>query len=214
MSADLERIFAAIAFAEENEHDIALNMLSNNRKEKSIFKTLGKKLGSFRKTVDKYQEQITFAQAGSFELIDEQPVEQKENRSSTLLVVGNEANFSDSIIEYAIEMAQRMSYSILALNTAPFTCNTMNLFSSQQKKLCNDFSELARKNVASFKEKAEENGIDFRHIIMFNSVDEAQEELFKERKDIAFVISNEIEDRAVHEQREGISNRIYVYSMN
>ena len=43
--SNLQQIFAAIAFAEENEHDTALNMLSRStkRKENSMFKTLGKK---------------------------------------------------------------------------------------------------------------------------------------------------------------------------
>jgi hypothetical protein len=212
MPTNLQQIFAAIAFAEENEHDTALNILYSERKENYMFKTLGKKLGKFRKSIDRYQEQVTFAEAGSFELISE-PIEQEENRPTTLLVVGDKANFTDSIIEYAIEMAQRMSYDILALNTAPFTCNTFNLFSSQQKELCNDFTEMARENVSSFKEKALESGIKFKHIIMFDNVDEAQENIFKERKDIAFVISNNIEDRAVNEQRESLQDRVFVYSV-
>jgi len=214
MPTDLQNIFAAIAFAEENEHETALNLMSRSTRRIPILKTLGKKLGRFRKTVDKYQEQITFAEAGSFELIEEQPIKhEQEITQSKLLVVGNHGEFSDSIMEYALEMAGRLSYDILALNSAPFTCNTLRLFSAEQKKLCNDFENLAKENVQSFKEKVEEMGIGFKHVIMFNSSDKAQEEVFKEYKDIAFVISNQIEDRDPSEQREGISNRVFVYSM-
>jgi hypothetical protein len=207
---NLQQIFSAIAFAEENEHDTALNLLSEGNDSK-FFKTLGKKLGRFRKTVDSYQEQITFAEAGSFELVDDRPI--TIDRQLKLLVVGNEASFSDSIIDYAIEMAKRMSYDILALNTAPFTCDTFNLFSYHQKKLCNDFRDMARENVSSFKEKALESGLKFKHIIMFEGVDEAQENIFKEYKDIAFVVSNEIENRLGNDKTEGIQDRVFVYSM-
>ena len=212
MPTDLQQIFAAIAFAEENEHETALNLLYYEQKGKSMFKRIGKVLGKFRKTVDNYQEQITFAEAGSFEFIEEQQ-EVNEIQPSKLLVVGNQANFSDKIIEYAIEMAKRLSYDIIALNTAPFSCNTMSLFSTHQKKLCNDFSELARTNVSKFEEKAKENGLSFKHIIMFNTLDEAQKEVFKEHKNISFIISNEIEDRVTSEDRKQLENRVFVYSM-
>jgi hypothetical protein len=213
MPTDLQQIFAAVAFAEENEHESALNLMSRSTKKDSLWKTLGMKLGKFRRTVDDYQEKITFAEAGSFELVDEQPKEIREFKDLKLLVVGNNGKFSDEIIEYAIDMAKRLSYEIVALSAAPFSCSTMNLFSTQQKKLCEDFTTLAKENSLEFENLAKENEINFKHIIMFESPEEAQKSVFKNEKDIAFVISNKIEDRETNEQREGLRNRVFVYSM-
>jgi hypothetical protein len=43
--------------------------------------------------------------------------ETKTETASRLLVVGKESVFSEEIIDYAIEMAERLSYEIIALNT-------------------------------------------------------------------------------------------------
>jgi len=50
---------------------------------------------------------------------------ESENRvdriEGRLVVMGHESMFSDEVIGYAIDMAKRMSYEILALNSAPLS---------------------------------------------------------------------------------------------
>ena len=146
----------------------------------------------------------------------EATAEQKEEQApTTLLVMGRESSFSKEIIDYALEMAQRMSYNILALNTAPLSCETFKLFSSSRNQVCEEFKSMSEKNAALFQEAAAEKGILFDHIVMFSEAEEALESITKEHSDIAFVVSETVEDRAESRIEEGerLSTNLYVYSM-
>jgi hypothetical protein len=166
--------------------------------------------------MDQYNEAITFAEAGRQEhaqrLFQEKEV---EKRPPKLLVMGRESTFSREVIDYALEMAQRMSYEILALNTAPLSCETFKIFSSSQKKLCQDFQTLAEENVKGFHEEATRMGIPFAHVVKFSEPDEALEEIKREYNDIEFVVSEAEEEQIANRTEEGIRARkeIFVYSM-
>jgi len=181
-----------------------------------IFKRIKQKFSKASAGMDKYQEAITFSEAGETEhamaLVAEQSEEQEPMQ---LLVMGRESTFSKEIIDYAIEMAHRMSYEILALNTAPLSCETFKLFSSSRDQVCEDFESLSEKNAALFKEAAAEKGIAFDHIIMYSEADEALQEISKNNKNIAFVVSESIEDRAESRVEEGerLRQNLYVYSI-
>ncbi|MFO7556698.1 MAG: hypothetical protein R6W88_15970 [Desulfobacterales bacterium] len=181
-----------------------------------IIGRIKQKLGRAGDKMDKYQEAITFAQAGESEYAVEAMAEQKEEQALTkLLVMGRESTFSKEIIDYALEMAQRMSYDILALNTAPLSCETFKLFSSSRNQVCEEFKGMSEKNAALFQEAAAENGIHFEHIVMFSEPEEALESITKEHRDIAFVVSETVEDRADNRIEEGerLRTNLFVYSM-
>jgi hypothetical protein len=162
-----------------------------------IFGRIKQKLSRATNKMDKYQEAITFAQAGESEYAMETMVEQREDQSPTkLLVMGRESTFSKEIIDYALEMAQRMSYEILALNTAPLSCETFKLFSSSHNQVCQEFKNMSEKNARLFQEAASEKGIPFDHVVMFSEPEEALESINREYKEIAFVVSESVEDRA------------------
>ena len=96
-----------------------------NRKYK-VRRMIGKikeKVRRLTGKVDRYQKAVTFAEAGQQEYAQEtlqivEPVKQEPRR---LVVIGRESVFSQEIIDYAIEMAERMSYEIIALNAAPLS---------------------------------------------------------------------------------------------
>ena len=134
--------------------------------------------------------------------------------NQALLVVGEKGSFSKKVIDYALEMAERMSYDILALNTAPLSCDTFKLFSSRNE-ICDEFKLLSEKNIVSFREAAIEKGISFNHKVMFNEIEEALTIINKEYEDIAFIVSETIEDRTenITEQRDRINSNLYVYSV-
>jgi len=174
-------------------------------KFKNKFNGLGRKM-------DRYQEALTFAEAGEQDLYMENGPEEKPAK---LLVVGRESHFSGQIMDYALEMAQRLGYEILALNAAPLSCETFKIFSSSQKHLCQEFQSLSEKNVTEFHEKAENLGIPFTHAIKFCDKDQALAEICKEFGTIEFVVSDTEEEQAVDRVREGNRPRqeICVYSM-
>jgi altronate dehydratase len=181
-----------------------------------IFGRIKKKLSRAGSKMDKYQEAITFAQAGEAEYAVETMAEQKEAQVSTkLLVMGRESDFSKEIIDYALEMAERMSYEILALNTAPLSCETFKLFSSSRNQVCEEFKSMSEQNAGLFQEAAVEKGIPFHHIVMFSEPEEALQSITREHKDIAFVVSETVEDRADSriEDGERLRTNLFVYSM-
>jgi len=181
-----------------------------------IFGRIKQKLSRTGDKMDKYQEAITFAEAGESEYAMEAIAEQREEQAPTkLLVVGRESTFSKEILDYALDMAQRMSYEILALNTAPLSCDTFKLFSNSRDQLCEEFKSLSEKNAAMFQQAAAEKGIAFDHIVMFSETEEALQEVTRDNKNIAFVVSESIEDRADSRIEEGerLRTNLYVYSM-
>ena len=159
---------------------------------------------------------IAFAEAGEIEYAMTAMEDKIEEQApSQLLVVGRESTFSKEVIDYALEMAQRMSFEILALNTAPLSCETFKLLSSSHNQVCQEFKSMSDKNVILFQEAAAEKGITFDHIVMFSETDEALETITKENKNIAFVVSESVEDRTESRIEEGerLRSKLYVYSM-
>ncbi len=167
--------------------------------------------------MDQYQEAITFAEAGQPEYVRELLMsdEGEEKTVAKLLVVGRESTFSREIIDYALEMAQRMSYEILALNSVALSCETFNLFSLSSNKLCQEFRKISEENVRVFKEEAAKTGVSFSHVVKFVEPDEALEEIKRKYKDIEFVISEAEEEQVTHRVEEGerVRQDIFVYTM-
>jgi hypothetical protein len=181
-----------------------------------IFGRIKQKLSKAGDKMDKYQEAITFAEAGVSDYAMETMAEQREEQEPTrLLVMGRESTFSKEIIDYAIDMAQRMSYEILALNTAPLSCETFKLFSSSRNQVCEEFKSMSEQSAGLFQEAAAEKGIPFDHVVMFSEPEEALESINREHKDIAFVVSESVEDREESRIEEGerLRRNLYVYSM-
>ena len=181
-----------------------------------IFGRMRQKLSKAGKKMDKYQGAITFAEAGESEYAMETMAQQtEEEQTMQLLVVGRESTFSKEIIDYAIDMAQRMSYEILALNTAPLSCDTFRLFANSRDQLCGEFKSLSEKNAAMFQQAAAAKGIAFNHIVMFSETDEAVKIVTRDNKNISFVVSESIEDRAESRIEEGerLHKPLYVYSV-
>jgi predicted alpha/beta-fold hydrolase len=169
-------------------------------------------------SMEKYQEAVTFAEAGEQEHVKalfEADVEAAEEIAGKLLVVGREGSFSREIMDYALDMAQRLHYEILALNTAALSGETFKLFSQSHKKLSEDFRELSEKNAQPFHEEADRLGVSFAHMVKFSTRDKAIEEINKEFSNIEFVVSDSEEERPEERVEEGAraTQAIYVYSM-
>ena len=182
-----------------------------------IFAKLGSRVRKLTGRMDQYQEAITFAEADQPEHARELFLteEQEQKFAAKLLVVGRESTFSREIVDYALEMAQRMSYEILALNAVSLSCETFKLFSLSSNKLCREFQEISEDNVRVFREAAEKIDIPFSHVVKFIEPDEALEEMKREFRDIEFVISEAEEDQATSRVEEGERERreIFVYTM-
>ena len=184
---------------------------------------MGGILGKIKQKVQKLsgktdpdQEAITSAEAEEGSLAQEaRQTEPEAEVARKLVVVGRESVFSEDIIDYALEMAERMSYEIVALNTAPLSCATFKLFSSSRNKICEDFEGLSKKNVQVFQEAAEKKGIPFTHVVKFSESYEVLKEIRNEIGEFEFVVSESEDPAAVSrpENGEKAKSEIFVYSM-
>ncbi len=136
---------------------------------------------------------------------------EEESSRSYLLVVGNGKVFSKYLIEYSVEMAKRLNYSIMALNAAPIG-EELPVKSMERRKLMEEFEKECRESASVFKKRAEEEGIDFIHVIKFMEKDTALDEMKREYPEIEFVISDSEKDY-ITEEEENSRSRVCVYSV-
>ena len=165
---------------------------------------------------DQYQKANTFDGAGQEGQTQDAPqTEPTAEVSRKLVVLGRESVFSQEIIDYAIEMAERMSYEIIALNTAPLSCETFELFADSRDKICEDFEALSQKSVQVFQEAAEKKKIPFTHIIKYSDADEVLKTLKHEIGEYEFVVSEMGAQANVDgtENDEGVRRQICVYTI-
>ena len=183
---------------------------------KRLFQRVFHKGLTFRRKMDQYQESITFAEAGEMTPTADaqEAVEQPADQPGVLLVIGNDDTFSRRIIDYALEMAQRMSYRIVALNMAPVPEAAFKLLSPQNDRI-REFEESARQNAAPFAQAAEEAGIPFEHIVKFGETDAVIDQVAREYGGVEFVVSEPAENRAEEraEREDRPENQVYVYTM-
>ena len=182
----------------------------------SMFNKLIGKVQRITGKMDQYQEAITFAEAGQ-PINDQSTAPEKESRqhAGKLLVVGRESIFHKEVIDYALDMAERLSYEILALNTAPLSCETFSLLPTERSKVCREFKALTEKNIQQFQQEAQKRSIPFKHVIKFSEKEQALAEISREFSDIEFVVSDTEGDRAAERatQNERPKQEIYVYSL-
>lgn len=132
-----------------------------------------------------------------------------------LVVMGRESTFSEEVIDYAIDMARRMSFEILALNSAPLSCDAFSLFSTSRSKLCQEFQAISEKNALAFRQTAEAEGVPFIHVVKFDEPEQALASVQSEYGHVEFVISDAqpqgAADRVAESDRP--RNELLVYSM-
>ena len=145
------------------------------------------------KRMDQYQEAISFAQAGAAdEALEALQVKQASSpqESSKLLVLAQGNHFPGEIRDYALEMAQRLRYEIIALNTAPVKREAWGFFNLEGKKLREEFKAAAQENFAVFQKEAEEHQVPIIHFVKFMDKEEALQEMKQEVHDLDFIISD------------------------
>jgi len=184
---------------------------------------VGRILGKIKQKIQKlsgkaeqYQESSAISEAGPEPLAQETfQTEPEPEGPRKLVVVGRESIFSEDIIDYALEMAERMSYEIVALNTAPLSCETFKLFSSSRNQICEDFEGLSKKNVQIFQAAAEKKGIPFTHVVKFSESYEVLKEIRSEIGEFEFVVSESEDPESVSRSETGekAKSEIFVYSM-
>jgi hypothetical protein len=105
-----------------------------------------------------------------------------------ILVVGKDNYFSDCVIDYSVQLAQRLSYDILAMNVG--AAREEAVVSPQQVQFRETFTRRAQMAAENLKHKAAQRGVHCDHAVKFMDVGLAVEELYREVKRIEFVVTD------------------------
>ena len=109
-----------------------------------------------------------------------------------VLVLGNETVFSKALMDYALDMAGRLSYEVMALNAAGLSTDILSAFPSARLSLLQDFRTHSEGNAVVFREAAAERDIPFSHVVKHSGPDEAVQEVQREVGPIDFVVSESL----------------------
>ncbi len=187
-----ERIMSAVTFAEAGDHETALSIMSEGaEKLKTSDKSEAKGVG-LAETVQQHMSAITFAEGGepqyAQEVLNESSAAARPAEKKSILVLGNEDSFADYLVNYAIDMAERFDYEIIALNALPMSRKT-RLLKGFADEIGERFQDSAARAGTAFKQRAEERGVPFRQEIQLMSEQKAIRHLHREHGNIEFVLT-------------------------
>lgn len=128
---------------------------------------------------------ISFAEAGA----PDQAVEvMRQYGKRKILVVSQGAAFTESVIDYATVLAERLGYEIIALNVG--TAPSDKVVSTYQEHMRGEFQERAAQAAAPLAEKAAARHIGFTHVVKFGDVARAVEAIKREYRRIELMITD------------------------
>ncbi|MEC4684212.1 MAG: universal stress protein [Nitrospirota bacterium] len=185
---NFEDSMAAVAFAESGDEKTARQIISEMRMTKKEGRSLNVKderVESLIKKHERTEEAIVFAEAGEYEYARE-ILKRDDNEKKKILVVGAEEGFSEKLVHYALGMAERMDYEIVALNVIPAG---NRLFSLLNEKVREELRERTVREADTFRKKAEDKDILFSHNVRFGDFDKSIKDAHKDFKRISFVLT-------------------------
>ena len=185
---NFEDSMAAVAFAESGDEKTArqiINEMRMTKKEGRSIKVKDERVESLIKKHERTEEAIVFAEAGEYEYARE-ILKRDDNEKKKILVVGGEEGFSKKLVHYALGMAERMDYEIVALNVIPAG---NRLFSLLNEKVREELRERTAKEADDFRKKADEKGILFSHNVRFGDFDKSIKDANKDFKRISVVLT-------------------------
>jgi hypothetical protein len=150
---------------------------------------------------EKMMSAVTFAERGEYntamqilepnaEVMAGEATEEQEIPSSNkkILVLGDEYLFPKQIIDYAVDMAKRFGYDIVALNALPYD-HRSRFLDNFHGRVNDSFVEHAERAVMPFAIRAQEEGIVFYHHVEKLGEKEALRKMHKSHPEIEFVIT-------------------------
>ena len=166
------------------------------------------KQDNFRESYDTQMEAMALAEAGAHDLAQKAIVRDGMERPK-ILVVGREDIFTECVIDYAISLADRLGYDIIAMNVSTVMGHSGRFLSPFKMHLREEFEMRANEAVEVLREKAVAKGIHCEHVVRFSTLNKAVEELHHEIRRIEFVIT----EPEIQPDHPGIEVSIPVFSM-
>lgn len=185
----LDRMFSAITFAEANEHETARHFLEpaaapimagQSIREDSKVKVRKPQ----NETLQGTAVATAFAEAGEHDTAQE--ILDASSRNQTILVLNKGTVFSEVLMKYAIEMAQRFNTKLLALNIMEVPTG---LTREAIEATTRNFEKRVNQHIKRFAEKAEAKGIELDHIIRMGDEDQILREINNANSGIRYCLS-------------------------
>jgi hypothetical protein len=175
-----------------------------------------------RKSVSRNSMAVSFAEANesemALELLKDSGMESSlecvidESKDLWLLVRGVGAEFTSECIEYAVDMAKRMEWGVMALSCADLGCGS--IWNKKDRALaCERFKSDSESKVLGFKSLCMDAGLNFRHELRFMNPKNAVEDVVKSES-ISFIVAEDIDNRNEKTAKEkDLRGSLYVYSL-
>ena len=107
-----------------------------------------------------------------------------------ILVVGKGSTFTPAVLDYAVNLAQRLGYDLIGMSLNPTLEQLGKFFSPYNLRLRSKFSQQAQAAWELVRTDLERQGINSEHVVKFADVAEAVKDLNHEVKRIDFVITD------------------------
>ena len=103
-----------------------------------------------------------------------------------ILVIGHKESFSEKLSSYALDMARRLDFELVALNV---TSAPLSLSGAKRDAAIAAFTEAAHRSGAVLQEKAAANNIVFTHRVEIAHQDEVVEKLHRQDSGLRYVLT-------------------------
>jgi hypothetical protein len=107
-----------------------------------------------------------------------------------ILVVAKNHTFTEAVVDYAANLAQRLGYDLIAMNVNPALAQSGNFYSPYNQHLRGKFSERALNAWLPVANELAGQGIHGEHVVKFEDLSEAIKDLNHAVKRIDFVITD------------------------
>jgi hypothetical protein len=111
------------------------------------------------------------------------------NENRKILVVSCEPGFSESVVDYALNLAERLGYDLIAMNVGLDEAPTGVMASTYRRFLQGKFKRQARVATARIASEARRKSLGFQHLVQFGDLGRAVEALNQEKRRIEFVLN-------------------------
>jgi hypothetical protein len=128
---------------------------------------------------------VSFAEAGAPEQARE-VMRQRGNRK--ILVVTREDAFTEPVMEYAISLAERMGYELIAVNVGSAASD--KAASGYQQHMQEEYERRAAAAFAVLREKAAARNIAITHVVKFGDVGAAVADINREYRRVELMITD------------------------
>jgi hypothetical protein len=167
------------------------------------------RMSKLTKAVDRYQEAVTFAEAN----LPEEAVASLETAPQErpmILVMGRDHTFSRDLKDYALGLAGRMGYDILAVNTRHMPGRFSPEADQFREHLRQDFTKQSQAAARDFESECQAAGICFQYEVKFGESNAVMRELHKLNPGLEYVLTEP--DESV-ERPVGVKPAIPVFSL-